>query len=167
MRNQRPGAPAGNRGITLIEILVVLVLILILISLASPSLSGMVDRARTRAALDRITTDLFHARMLAVREGERVVLRFEEDPSCPHGGSGTGTRSYRMFVRGSRPREVKAVDLRTEAAGVCVSTNQSDSVSFNSRGLLTGFNNRKIRASRGRAADSMAVSVVGRAYRFY
>jgi hypothetical protein len=43
--------------------------------------------------------------------------------------------------------------------------NSSDTVAFNSRGLLSPFANRTLHAVQGEVRDSLTVSVVGRIYR--
>jgi hypothetical protein len=61
---------------------------------------------------------------------------------------------------------VRATSVRVNgASAVCLSSNNSDTVAYNSRGLLVPFANRKVVGVRGAVRDSLTISVVGRIYR--
>lgn len=154
--------PARTAGYTLPELLVVVVLIAILASLAYPRLDGFAFHTRARAALNRVAGDLYHARMLAVREGVRTVLRFSRRPDAP----GCHVPSYTVAVR-STPERVKTTRLDLGSGEVCLQLGTVDSIVFNSRGLPAGVNNRKMYVRRGERADSMTLSLLGRVWRWY
>ena len=77
---------------------------------------------------------------------------------------GAAGHRYRIIVA---PESVAAlVDLRLDGAPVCLTTNQSAEVVFNSRGLVVGFNNRTMTVRQGNHPPaSLTVSAVGRILR--
>ncbi|HEX5725326.1 MAG TPA: GspH/FimT family pseudopilin [Longimicrobiaceae bacterium] len=156
----------GRRGFTLAELLVVLALVAVLASVAAPSLSALIARQRLRGALNQLTADLYYARLLAVENGRRVTLRFEPSRDCtPRRPRNRVVQGYRIVVRGTPERVARTVSLRWEGRRLCLETNNSDSIAFNSRGLLVPFANRTVWATHGSAADSLTLSVLGRVYR--
>jgi type IV fimbrial biogenesis protein FimT len=140
-------------GTTLVELLVVLAIIGLLTALAAPSMTGYLERARARAALDRLTGDLYQARVVAVREGTRVQIRFVPNSGC--------AARYELF-RVDREEVMRAVPV--EGPGVCLRSNVSRALSIDSRGLLLG-SSRTIFASAGGARDSLIISIAGRVLR--
>lgn len=153
-----------SAGYTLIELLTTLVVAAILLGLAYPRLDGEISRMRTGGALQQLTMDLHYARMLAVRSGRAVVLRPRPSTGCTAGTGRTLIGTYDVVIEGAKPSVVKQVVLGGGRPGLCVEMN-GQSVAFNSRGLVRGFNNRTVWARHGRARDSLTVSVVGRIYR--
>ena len=149
---RRPISPTGT---TLIELLMVLALIGLLSAMAVPSLSAYLERARVRGVLDRLTGDLYQARVLAVREGTSVQLRFVPGKGC--------AARYEV-VRMDRKEVLRTVLVEGEGAGVCLTSNVARGLSIDSRGLLLG-SSRTIFASRGELRDSLIVSLVGRVFR--
>ncbi|HEV2734059.1 MAG TPA: GspH/FimT family pseudopilin, partial [Longimicrobiaceae bacterium] len=132
-----------NRGFTLLELLTVLVLLSIGASLAAPAFDRTVDRMRTRSALNRFAGDVYHARILAVRAGRPVVIRFPGAARCRAGGTHRfGTDQYVLVVTDTPEREVKRVAL--EGGQLCLEMNQSDSIRFDGRGLPRGAGNRSV-----------------------
>jgi type II secretion system protein H len=153
-------------GFTLIELLMVVALVGILAAVVSPALGGVVARAQTSGALNRLTTDLAYARMLAVRGGRSVEVLLVDGGSCGRPRAGRVLADgYRMTVAESPPRLLRAVRLNGDAAGVCLESNNDRDIVFNSRGLLVPFENRTVWARRSRTADSLTISVLGRVAR--
>ncbi len=157
-----PSAPRSRSGYTLYEMLLVVVVLAIAAGVAVPRLDGVVARLRTRAALDQLTADLYHARALAAREGHPTVLRFTRRPDLPD----CHAPSYSLVVRSDPERVARATDLDLGPAW-CFDAGRVDSVSFNSRGLPSGVNNRKVFVRRGPIADSLTLSRLGRVMRAY
>lgn len=144
-----------SSGFTLIELCLLLVLFGVLSSLAVPSLSESLARARTGAVLNRLSGDLFLARSLAAREGRPVRVRFEPASGCAD--------LYELVTEEGRVlRRVTANPART---GVCLRGNVPGAMRVNSRGMLIG-SPRRVVARSGRAADSVTISLVGRVYRW-
>jgi prepilin-type N-terminal cleavage/methylation domain-containing protein len=142
--------PAGT---TLIELLIVLAIISLLTALAVPSMTGYLERARVRGALDRVTGELYQARVLAVREGTRVQLRFVPNRGC--------AARYELF-RMDRDEVMRVVTV--DGPGVCLRSNVARGFSIDSRGLILG-SSRTVFASAGGEKDSLIISIVGRVFR--
>lgn len=152
------------RGFTLLELLTVLVVVGVGASLAAPEFDRAVARMRTRGALSRFAADVYHARILAVRAGRSVVIRFPGAARCAAGGTNRfGTDHYVVVVRETPEREAKRVVL--EGGELCLEMNQSDSIRFDGRGLPRGPGNRSVVARRGDVRDSLTISRAGRVLR--
>ena len=154
-----------NRGFSLTEVLVVLVIVGILAAIAAPSLRAVIRRERVRGALNRVAGDLHYARMLAVRSGQRTVVRFAPAPECAGSGrTPIGSRRWTVEVRGPGVRVARRASL-DDAGGrypFCLEMNGSDTVAFDSRGLLVPFGNRTMRVVDGEVRDSLSISALGR-----
>ena len=149
-----------NRGYTLVEVLLVLALVGIVTSLTAPPLMAWLARVRVQAALNRLTVDIQHARMLGVRSGHGAVVRLIPSSDCPGGG-----HAYVVATRGPSGKVVRRASVPVDGPRVCIVSNNSDSIAFNSRGLLIPFSNRTIRGVRGDVEESLTISVLGRIYR--
>jgi prepilin-type N-terminal cleavage/methylation domain-containing protein len=150
-----------TRGYTLLELLTVLVVLAVGASLAAPRLTAMTARVRARAAVDRVASDLYHARVLAIREGSRTVLRFSrrgDRPECH-------VPVYSVAVRTVPERTAWTTSLELPASA-CLRLGTVDSMTFNSRGLPDGVG-RKVRLEYGGATDSLTFSLLGRTFRHY
>lgn len=151
------------RGVTLVELVMVVVLVAVLAGLAAPRFGRWLAGVRTSGALDTLAADLAYTRALAAQHGHRAVLRFGAGgPECPGGSGFRGAHAYTIVVRTRPERVVRTVSLRERAPRLCLEVSGSDSLVFNSRGLLVPFGNRKVRARLDAAADSLTISVLGR-----
>jgi prepilin-type N-terminal cleavage/methylation domain-containing protein len=148
-----------RRGFTLIEMVMTLVIVAIVAGLAVPAFSGWVARSRMRATLDELTRDVSYARMLALRSGRRAELRFAITGGCVNG--------YTLVNLVSPERVAKTVNVASEAPGICLSTNGSGPLAFNSRGMLAAPGNRSFWIYHGSQRDSISVSLAGRLRRWY
>jgi prepilin-type N-terminal cleavage/methylation domain-containing protein len=145
-------------GFSLLELLLALVLVGILATIALPPLNAYLQRVRMRGTLDRFTTDLFHARMIAVRSGERIHVRLEPGPAgC------VGWYEIRYAETGE---VLRRVNLAPAAAGPCLTVSGTPTISINSRGMPVGAQ-RTIRVKSGALGDSLRISIVGRVNRLY
>lgn len=142
-------------GVTLIELLVVVTLIGLMSTMAAPSLTAYLQRARVRGALMQLSGELYQARVFAVRQGTRVQLRFQPRSGC--------AAAYEL-VRMDRNEVVRRVEVDDGAHGVCLSSNVRRSFSIDARGLIMG-SARTVSARAGAQKDSLVISLVGRVLR--
>jgi prepilin-type N-terminal cleavage/methylation domain-containing protein len=159
MKLSRPPRP---RGFSLIEILFVLVLLGVMLSLATPAMSGWLARTRLDSLTSQLSTDLFYARMLAVRAGHRVEVVVEPNKAdeC--------IAEYAILIHADPPRTAKRVDVRASAPGVCLTMNQNGmALAFNSRGVPTPMVNRTFRAQAGALRSELSIASGGRVRREY
>jgi prepilin-type N-terminal cleavage/methylation domain-containing protein len=157
----------GRGGHTLVELMAVVAVLGVMAAMGMPRMQALLAHIRTRGALNRVVADLAYTRHLAVRTGRTAALQVEPSGDCPAPPSGVSGHRYRIVVAG--PDSVAArVDLRLDAGRVCLTSNQSARVAFNSRGLLAPFNNRTLFVRHGTyPADTLRISVVGRMLRRY
>ncbi|MCF8167759.1 MAG: GspH/FimT family protein [Rhodoferax sp.] len=74
-----------DRGVTLVELLVVVGLIAVLASLAAPSFTDSIDKYRLKGAAETLQADLQLARMMALRNGQNVHLNVATGASWCYG----------------------------------------------------------------------------------
>jgi len=151
-----------SRGFTLIEILVVLLVMLILSSLSYPAFQQWAHRLRARAALDRVSGELYRARMMAVETGGTSRLTLHVDGlGCVRSLTVSAHRSAGN-VTSPTPRALGALDL----PGLCLRHTGDSTFVFNSRGMLRPpARSLSIRYRAG--ADSLVISAAGRVRRSY
>ena len=149
-------------GFTLIELIAVLTLIGILAMLVAPSLSGQISRIKSETVLDRFAGDLYYARMMAVRSGQRVEVRLKWN------AAGSCVEQYSLVELGTPERVLKTAPVTGEAKGVCLHVNNSGNpLVYNSRGLPHGLGTRTIVSSHGKASVRATQAQAGRVYRAY
>jgi len=143
-------------GYTLVELLLVLTIVAILAALTAPPVSGAIRRIRMHMVLDALTRDLFHARMVAVRSGQRVDIRFfESEPPC--------VDRYAV-VRRDPETVVKQVRVRDLGGSNCLRKNAGPVLTFNSRGRPNW--NLSLWMRHEDVADSMTLNQLGRVNRW-
>src|SRR5690606_26535278 len=119
---------SSSSGFTLIELSLLLVLFALLSAMAVPSFTNSMSRARARAAIDRLSGDVFLARSVAAQRGLPVYIRFEPPSGCAdHYELSDGTGAL-----------VRRVTVRQEDTGVCLSSNVARAMRVDSRGMLVG-----------------------------
>jgi prepilin-type N-terminal cleavage/methylation domain-containing protein len=146
-------------GFSLVELVFTLVIFGILISLAAPSMRGWIRKTKTTELVNQFTADVYYARMLAVRAGRRVEVRFT--PSAQN----ACVQRYEIVVMTAPQRQAKVVDVNEVVRGACLNQSENSALELNSRGLLVPPA-RTVRASFGSVADSVRISEGGRLYRF-
>jgi prepilin-type N-terminal cleavage/methylation domain-containing protein len=152
--------PPRNRtrgGFTLVELLVTMVVIGLLASLVVPGFRRLVDGIRVRSALQQLTGDLYHVRLLAVREGRPMQLVMLRD-------SAGCVRAYR--IEASSPPANPTVRQLPALPELCLRHSGDTVVVFNARGMLRPPA-RSFSVTYHGAADSVLVSIAGRIRRAY
>ena len=144
------GAARGSRvGHTLIELAIALAIIAILLSMAAPRLGTLRDRASVRSASTEIAALLSSARRVAMLRSSSAMVVFDEERSAASILVGADT----VLARG----------VGSEL-GVSVATTR-DTVLYGPSGRGWGASNTSIIVSRGRWADTLFVSRLGRVRR--
>jgi prepilin-type N-terminal cleavage/methylation domain-containing protein len=152
---------------TLHELMIVVAIIGIAAALAGPRMEAMTAVIRTRGAANRLAGDIAYVRHLAIRSGQRARLAVEPSADCAGAPSGTAGHRYTLLV--AAPESVAiARDLRLDGARLCLWANGPGPVTFNSNGVLAGFNNRTlVLRQAAHPADTLTLSAVGRVLRRY
>lgn len=138
--------PLLRTGVTLIELTVVLAVIAILAAIALPRAGRVLDRARVSAATMEGVAVFGVGRHLAIRRGRRttVVIDTATATMLVLVGDDTAHRRPLGVTHGVRLRATR------------------DSMSFHPTGIGYGTANLTLRLERGRAADTIVVSRLGR-----
>lgn len=139
----------GPRGATLLELILVMSLLGIVAATALPALRGAQDRLATEGAAAMTVRTMADTRHHAVRRSTRTALFMD-----------SVTRRL-TIVAG--PETVTVHDLAA-LFGVSL-TPTRDSIAWSPTGLGFGAANARVILSRGRAADTVTVSRLGRVRR--
>ena len=141
----------------MIEMLTVLVVISVIASIAAPSMSSYVGRAKSRRALDRVANDIAFARVAAIREGRQATVNF----------GAAGSTTYTVELQG-RASPIRTVALGRDYPGVEVTPpTVTRTLVFDSRGLLLSTNPGAIVVRSAGQVDSALITTAGRVYRDY
>jgi type II secretion system protein H len=139
--------PRSNDGFSLVELMLVIILIGIVTAIAVPSFGGFVDRNRTNQAINRFTTDVAYARMLAVRTGRDTRIQPLDN----------GTRYEVQWDSAGTWQRNRNTRLSDEFRGVSL---QGEAVRFDPRGLRSDAGDITLR--RGSTDHVILVSAAGR-----
>jgi prepilin-type N-terminal cleavage/methylation domain-containing protein len=150
--------PRGPRGYTLVELVITLLILGVLTALAAPRFAAPVRRLQMELVLNQLSRDIFYARMVAVRSGRPVEVRFEH----PRGDSCVA--GYRIVLREQPEREVKHLRTSLPPVGPCLRRNGPNPLVLGSRGRPTW--NHSFWSREGAVADSMAMTQLGRLRRW-
>jgi prepilin-type N-terminal cleavage/methylation domain-containing protein len=138
-----------RRGTTLVELVVVIIVVAALAAIAMPRLREAIDRFSARAAIHEARSLFTFARRSAITRRTPV-------------GVVTDTAAGVIMVR-IGANELASAALR-DRYGVRLSSTR-DSMSYDPRGLGYGAANLTIVAKRGRGAETLFVSRLGRVRR--
>jgi len=141
--------PRTRSGTSLIELLVVVIVLVALAAVALPRFHSAADRFAVRSAIQETSSIFTLARRLAIARRSAVGVIVD-------------TASGAIVVR-SGPTELARRGLR-DRYGVRLSATR-DSMSYDPRGLGYGAANLTIVARRGRGAETLSVSRLGRTRR--
>lgn len=92
-RTSQPSAHAAQRGVTLMEVMIVVGIVGVLLAFAVPSFQEFVARNRLDGAAQELLTSLQLARSEATRRGAQVTMRLSGTAGSKDWGSG-----WTMFV---------------------------------------------------------------------
>ncbi|HUQ98609.1 MAG TPA: prepilin-type N-terminal cleavage/methylation domain-containing protein [Gemmatimonadaceae bacterium] len=137
---------ANGKGLTLIEIVIVIAIAGLLSAITISRAGGFIDRIAVHGATMEAESMFSRARHIAIAQAKPTIL--EIDPV-------KGTLS----IRGSTD-VLSSRDLRS-AHGVDIDTNRT-SITYSPIGIGYGAANFTMVLSRGRAADTIYVSRLGR-----
>ncbi len=138
-----------RRGITLIELIMVVILLGILMLTARPAMGSLLDRAAVTSATSEVIALIGTARHLAITRGRVIAVRFDAP-----GGRVTAFAGRDTF----HVRDVRGVH------GVSLTATR-DSIAYSPTGRGFGAANTSVVLRRGRAADTVIVSRLGRVRR--
>jgi prepilin-type N-terminal cleavage/methylation domain-containing protein len=134
-----------RRGGTMIELVLTMALLGVVMSVAVPSLRTIVDRMNVRAARQDVVLALWAARNAATMRGDFASFVAEAATGRVRVVSGRDT----VFAR----------DLARRGVAVAVTR---DSITYAPTGIGWGAANTRIIVSRGRRADTVTTSRLGR-----
>lgn len=138
-----------RQGVTLIELVIVLVLIAALCAIGVPRLLRHLDRTHVRHATSEIMTTLALARSTAVAQQRPVSTHFDSSRA-----------SVAVLLEG----DTLAIRALGAIHGVSLRSNR-DSTTYGPTGLGYGAANQTVVVRRGRVADSVVISRLGRVRR--
>lgn len=132
-----PNRPDGQRGITLLELIVTISIASILMMVAAPSFQSIVIRNRIAANTNELLSALALARNEAIRRGAQVgICKSANGATCTT--SGTWTQGWIVYAPGSPAIEVLRVFAALEGNDGLSSS--EDAVLFDNDGALSGVN---------------------------
>jgi Tfp pilus assembly protein FimT len=136
-------------GTSVLEVLIAVALITLLAGFAAPSLAALRDRAAVQSASTELVSALATARHLAVARRTRTAVRLDDV---------RGTAIVIAYADTIHRRDLGAAHRVTLEV-------TRDSIAYGPTGRGYGAANTRIIVSRGRAADTITVSRLGRVRR--
>ncbi|MFN8582318.1 MAG: hypothetical protein U0163_15260 [Gemmatimonadaceae bacterium] len=133
-------------GFTLVQLLVALVVLALLTAVATPRFLAYQDASQVRAASADVAAALAHARQVAFERATHAAARFD-----------TASASLAVVSYGD------TIEQRPLGAlyGVSLAVTR-DSITYAANAMGFGAANTRIIVARGRAADTLTVSRLGR-----
>lgn len=137
---------AARRGTTLLELAVVCATVGLLAAIAFPRTRALLDRVRLRGAVSELATACAAARQVAILRGQTATLTVDDAAATLTVTTATDTVIHR--------------DLQA-LFGVSLAATR-DAIAYAPTGLGYGAANLTVVVTRGRAADTVYVSRLGR-----
>jgi prepilin-type N-terminal cleavage/methylation domain-containing protein len=135
-----------RRAFSLTEMVLVLALTGVLLGIAIPSLSAALDRIEVRAAANHLVAAHQRARMMAVTQGQVLVLSVDQNE---------------LTIRDQGQPMPLWSQAGPMANGVLLEAS-GNRFTFSPEGLTLGLSNATLRLSRGSATRTVIISRLGR-----
>ncbi len=133
-----PRSKSSDRGLSLLELLVVLVILAICVAVALPNVSGWIEKYRVSKAARQLVTDLQHARMRAVSHGLQHRVSFNIPKKTYAIEEGNASNGSNAWVTIGSTRALADPRNPHYARGVSLSTNFThNAVIFSTRGTAS------------------------------
>ena len=152
----------GQRGFTLVEVMIVVAIVGILAAVATPMITASLPRYRLRAEARELVINFKKAKMEAVKRNRDVVIVFS--------GVGTQNGSYQVYVNVDRitprafnpPIDIQLVNQQLRQNVQLLSTTFNPA-GYSPRGLPLGAANQnvKLQTSDGSRSYTLSVSSAG------
>ncbi len=149
LRHHKDSCMPTNNAFTIIEIVIVITIAGLLSLITIPRAGGFIDRLEVRGAATEVESMFSRARHIAIARGTQTTL--DIDPS-----------RNTVSIRGST--EVLSSRDLAAAHGVRIDTNRT-SITYSAIGVGYGAANFTMILTRGRAAETIYVSRLGRVRR--
>ena len=135
-----PRRPRGERGFTLIELMVTITLLAVLLGLAAPAFSLWTRNAQVRTVSDALQTGARLAQTEAVRRNRQVAFFLTNDAACTASTAPAANGSFWAIrtvplTAGDAVVTVQCGNLSDRAAGVTITG--PTAICFNSMGRQT------------------------------
>jgi type IV fimbrial biogenesis protein FimT len=128
----------GQKGFSLIEVLISLGILVILAAIAIPQMRGIIENYRLNGAARVVWSDMQNAKMTAIRENERIRVDFYPT-------------SYNFVRIGTINEVIFTRNLANDYPGVTINSSR-ENITFNSRGTVN--------------ATTITISLAGKAKNF-
>jgi type II secretion system protein H len=148
----------GRAGFTLVELMAVLTIIALMAAMGMPRMLRWYSTLGSRSAVNQVIADIHLARIQAVRQGQTVSLRIDQDG-----------RRYRVTADatdGSVARTIKEVNLTSGTYRNTYLEPYTARIAFDSRGILrAGSYGGAVVVRRGDVQNRLQVTGLGRVQR--
>jgi type IV fimbrial biogenesis protein FimT len=156
---------SGQKGFTLIEVIIVIAIIGILSAVAIPGIMATIPRYRLRAEARELMINFKKAKVEAVKHHRDVVILFVDAPGVGPGGS------YQMFVNMDRDPSPHTFDpgagdisLVSKQVGTNIRLENNftdDQAGYDNRGLPINLGSVKLEPSDGSRTYTLSASLTG------
>ena len=146
----------SNKGVTLIELMIVIGIIGILSSVSLYSWLGYQNNVNLKTAAGEVMSDIASCKQRAISEGVQYCMQFTD-----------GSPNYSINASScSAPTQTEAKNLTGFGSGLTISSTNfnSDRVSFLPRGTLSSNAGRIVLTNSKNSTATITVQITGRAY---
>ena len=146
----------SNKGVTLIELMIVIGIIGILSAVSLYSWLGYQNNVNLKTAAGEVMSDIASCKQRAISEGVQYCMQFTD-----------GSPNYSINASScSAPTQTEAKNLTGFGSGLTISSTNfnSDRVSFLPRGTLSSNTGRLVLTNSKNSTATITVQITGRAY---